>query len=101
MKAYSIILRERVLLDCDEGMPTKQVAAKHRVCASYVQRLKQRRREPSSITPKAQRHGPQPRRAEQAAVVAEAPPDATLDELRRDHALCRSTSRRCGAWSAT
>ncbi len=27
MRAYSIDLRERVLIDCDEGVPTKQVAA--------------------------------------------------------------------------
>src|SRR5438270_876036 len=32
MRAYSIDLRERVLIDCDEGMPTKQVAAKYRAC---------------------------------------------------------------------
>jgi transposase len=90
MRAYSIDLRQRVLLDCDEGMPTKQVAAKYRVSAAWVRRLKQRRRQTGSIAPVAQRHGPPPRRSEQAARVAEAvgkAPDATLDELRRDNDL--------------
>ena len=90
MNAYSIDLRQRVLIDCDEGMPTKQVAAKYRVCPAWVRRLKQRRRETGSIAPIAQRHGPPPRRTGQAARVAEAvekAPDATLDELRRDNAL--------------
>ena len=31
MKPYSLDLRERVLADCDAGMPTKQVAQKYRV----------------------------------------------------------------------
>src|SRR4051812_40411724 len=90
MRAYSIDLRERVLLDCDEGMATKPVAAKYRVCPAWVRRLKQRRRETGSIAPRAQRHGPLARRTEQATRVAEAvekAPDATLDELRRDNAL--------------
>ncbi len=90
MKPYSIDLRERVLADCDCGMPTKQVAEKYRVCPAWVRRLKQRRRETGSIAPKAQRHGPLPRRSEHAGEVAqavEAAPDATLEELRRDHGL--------------
>lgn len=90
MKAYSIDLRERVLIDCDEGMPTKKVSAKYRVSGSWVRRLKQHRRETGSIAPKEQRHGPPPRRSGQAARVAEAveaAPDATLDELRRDNGL--------------
>jgi transposase len=90
MTAYSTDLRVRVLADCDLGMSTKDVAAKYRVCTAWVRRLKQRRRETGSIAPKAQRHGPLPRRSEQAARVAEAlerAPDATLDELRRDNDL--------------
>src|SRR3954452_15982072 len=90
MKPYSLDLRERVLADCDLGLPTQQVAAKYRVCPAWVRRLKQRRRETGSIAPKAQRHGPPPRRSERAARVAEAverSPDATLQELRRDHDL--------------
>jgi transposase len=90
MRAYSIDLRVRVLADCDEGMTTRDVASKYRVCPAWVRRLKQRRRETGSIAPKGQRHGPPPRRSEQAARVAEAiekAPDATLDELRRDNDL--------------
>jgi transposase len=90
MRAYSIDLRVRVLADCDEGMATRDVAAKYRVCPAWVRRLKQRRRETGSIAPMAQRHGPPPRRSEQAARVAEAvekAPDATLEELRRDYDL--------------
>jgi transposase len=84
------VLRERVLTDSDAGLPTKQVAEKDRVCPAWVRRLKQRRRETGSIAPKVQRHGPLPRRPEQAAPVAEAierTPDATLEELRRDGGL--------------
>src|SRR4051794_41553834 len=95
MTAYSIDLRSRVLADCDEGMTTKDVAAKYRVCTAWVRRLKQRRRETGSITPKAQRHGPLPRRSEQAALIAEAvakAPDATASAIR---AAC--SDRRGGA----
>ncbi len=88
MKPYSLDLRERVLADCDAGMPTKQVAEKYRVCPAWVRRLKQRRRETGSIAPKVQRHGPLPRRPELADPVAEAiekTPDATLGEIRLGH----------------
>jgi transposase len=43
MKAYSMDLRERVLADCDAGLPTKAVADKYRVSTAWVRRLKQRR----------------------------------------------------------
>jgi transposase len=85
MKAYSLDLRERVLADCDAGLPTDQVAAKYRVSSSWVRRLKQRRRETGSIAPKAQRHGAPPKWAEHAAPIAEAvrrAPDASVEELR-------------------
>ena len=44
MRAYSMDLRERVLLDSDAGMKTADVAAKYRVSGSWVRLLKQRRR---------------------------------------------------------
>lgn len=47
MEAYSADLHERVLADCDTGMPT----AKFRVGASWVRRLKQRRRETGETVP--------------------------------------------------
>ncbi len=84
MKPYSLDLRQRVLEDCDAGLPTKQVAAKYRVSPAWVRRLKQRRRLTGSIAPKAQRHGPPPKWAGHAERIAEAirrTPDATLEEL--------------------
>ena len=45
MRAYSMDLRERVLLDSDAGMKAADVAAKYRVSGSWVRLLKQRRRE--------------------------------------------------------
>ncbi|WZO98250.1 hypothetical protein EP7_005310 [Isosphaeraceae bacterium EP7] len=90
MKPYWLDLRERVLADCDAGMPAKQVAQQDRVCPAWVRRLKRRRRETGSIEPKAQRHGPLPRRPEQAGPVAEViekTPDATLREIRLGRGL--------------
>lgn len=87
MKPYSGDLRERVLADCDQGTPTKQVAEKFRVSPAWVRRLKQRRKETGSIEPKKQRHGPLPRRSGEAKPVAEAvekTPDATSGEIRSD-----------------
>jgi transposase len=44
----------RVLQDSDEGMPADAVAAKYRVSRSWVDRLKQRRRETGEIAPRRQ-----------------------------------------------
>jgi transposase len=52
VRAYSSDLRDRVLADCDAGLPTGAVAAKYRVSASGVRRLKQRCREAGSTAPK-------------------------------------------------
>ena len=86
MKAYSADLRERVLADGDAGASTAEVAAKYRVSASWVRRLKQRRRVAGETAPRPQRHGPPPKWAPHAeairASVREAP-DATLEEHRR------------------
>lgn len=86
MNAYSSDLRERVLADCDAGLLTTEVAAKYRVGASWVRRLKQRRRETGSIAPRSQRHGPPPKWADHAEAIAASvreAPDATLEEHRR------------------
>jgi transposase len=86
VRAYSADLRERVLADCDAGLPTAEVAAKYRVSASWVRRLKQRRRETGETAPRRQRHGPTPKWAEHAAALrasAREAPDATLEEHRR------------------
>src|SRR5207244_5451832 len=57
MRAYSLDLRERALLDSDAGMKAADVAAKYRVSGSWVRLLKQRRRETGEVAPRAQRHG--------------------------------------------
>ena len=55
MRAYSMDLRERVLHDSDAGMQAAAVASKYRVSASWVRRLKQRRRETGEVAPRQQR----------------------------------------------
>ena len=49
MRAYSMDLRERALLDSDAGMKAADVAAKYRVSGSWVRLLKQRRRETGEV----------------------------------------------------
>ena len=95
MRASSSDLRERALADGDAGMATAAVAAKYRVSASWVRRLKQRRRETGSTAPKAQRHGPKPgwaAHAERIAAAVRARPDATLEEHRAGLGLGLSAS---------
>ena len=60
MRAYSMDLRERALLDSDAGMKAADVAAKYRVSGSWVRLLKQRRRETGEVAPRVQRHGRRP-----------------------------------------
>ena len=57
MRAYSMDLRERALLDSDAGMKAADVAAKYRVRGSWVRRLKQRRRDTGEVAPRVQRQG--------------------------------------------
>ena len=83
MRAYSMDLRERVLHDSDAGMQAAAVAGKYRVSASWVRRLKQRRRETGEVAPRQQRYGRHPVLAPQlhtAALIREQP-DRTLAEL--------------------
>ena len=49
MRAYSMDLRERALLDSDAGMKAAEVAAKYRVSGSWVRLLKQRRRDTGDL----------------------------------------------------
>ena len=51
MVAYSLDLRTRVLKASDAGMASKLVAEKYAVSRAWVDRLKQRRREPGEIAP--------------------------------------------------
>ena len=84
MRAYSMDRRERVLRDSDAGMNAAAVAGKYHVSASWVRRLKHRRRETGEVAPRQQRYGRHPVRAPQlhtlAALIREQP-DRTLAEL--------------------
>ena len=83
MRAYSMDLRERALLDSDAGMPAADVAAKYRVSGSWVRLLKQRRRETGEVAPRVQRQGRrgmlEPHLHTLADLIA-AHPDRTLAE---------------------
>ena len=77
MRAYSMDLRERALLDSDAGMKAADVAAKYRVSGSWVRLLKQRRRDTAEVAPRVQRHGRrcmrEPHLHTLAALIAAAP----------------------------
>lgn len=99
MRSYSLDLRERVLADCDAGQSNDAVASKYRVSASWIRRLKQRRRETGVITPRPWRPPP-PRWAAHAEEIRRAvdrQPDATLRELREALGLNLSVPSLCRA----
>ena len=82
MRAYSMDLRERVLLDSDAGMKAADVAAKYRVSGSWVRLLKQRRRETGEVAPRVQRQGRRCMLAPHLHTLADlmaAHPDRTLE----------------------
>ena len=84
MKAYSSDLRERVLLDCDGGMETRQAAVKHRVSESWIRRLKQRRRDTGETAPRPCRNRRVAKwlaHAQRLQELVRRQPDATLGEL--------------------
>jgi transposase len=80
---YSQDLRDRVLAATDRGMKTKQIADVFCVSASWVRRVKQRRREFGETTPRKMGSPGICKidRAKLADLVAEHP-DATASELR-------------------
>lgn len=84
MKAYSMDLRQRVIDDCDAGLPTKAVAQKYSVSPAWVRRLKQHRRERGDIVPRTG-GGFRSRKIDPDRLreLVEAQPDATLEELRQ------------------
>ena len=85
MRASSMDLRERALLDSDTGMKAADVATKYRVSGSWVRLLKQRRRDTGEVAPRVQRQGRrgilEPHLHTLAALSA-AHPDRTLAELK-------------------
>ena len=84
--AYSMDLRTRVLMDSDAGMPSKDVAEKYTVSRSWVNRVKQRKRETGETAPRQQtkfrRHTLNAAQEERLVFLITARPDATLAELR-------------------
>ena len=100
MKPYSMDLRERVLQDCDGGLPTRAAADKYRVSPAWVRRLKQRRRQTGRVAPSAPRRPPPAWAADadriRAAVAAQ--PHLTLEELRDRLAVAYSLTT---LWRAT
>ena len=79
-------LRERALALYDEGLKTKQVAERLKVCPAWARRIKQWRNQGTSIAAKPV-GGSKPKLNEDArrelARFVEEQADATLEELRR------------------
>lgn len=85
MAPYSMDLRRRVLEDCEAGLTSKDVAAKFRVSRSWVDRVKQRRRETGEVAPRKQTVFKKQAFAGQEdrlRALLDAHPDQTLTELR-------------------
>ena len=86
MKAYSMDLRKRVLAMCEAGRSTREVAGVFNVSEAWVRRLKQRRREDGTVSPRpagGRRHGHfDPVRLAQLEPWLGQHPDATLEQLR-------------------
>lgn len=95
MEAYSLDLRQRICVACDQGDPIQEVAERFEVGRWFVHKVLRQRRLEGSIAPKPRGRGP-------AAVIGPAEqarlrkllrenPDATLAEL------CRSLIAAGGA----
>lgn len=86
-RAYSMDLRKRVIEACDEGQTIAQVTERFKVSASFVNKLRQRRRERSTLEPKPHGGGRQPLLSpahdEMLRALLAAQPDTTLAELRQ------------------
>jgi transposase len=100
VKAYSMDLRERVIGDCDAGLPTGQVAIKYSVSPAWVRRLKQHRRERGDIVPRHGGHRPRAFDRQRLRTLVEEAPDATLLELRERLGVKCSLSAICAALQA-
>lgn len=83
--AYSVDLRERVLLDLDAGMSKAAIARNYHVSTRWVYKLQKQREATGGISPRRGRGGPKPKLAEHAdrlLQLVEEQPDASLAELR-------------------
>lgn len=93
MAAYSMDLRTRVSEDSEAGMRAAAVAEKYRVSLSWVNRVKQRRREFGEIAPRRQTRWRTPILTPdlpRLETLITEQPDRTLAELQ--HALGTSAS---------
>lgn len=95
MGTYSIDLRDRVVVACDEGELTREeIAEEFGVSVSWIRRLLQRRRETGDYGSKKTKRGRKPVFSAEALQrldkLVEAQPDATLEELRDRSAICKS-----------
>jgi len=54
-------LRERILKDCDSGLPSEDAARKYSVSIASVYSWRKQRRETGSLAPKAYRRGQKPK----------------------------------------
>jgi transposase len=84
---YSMDLRERVVLACDEKRGSRQhIANLYGVSTAWIRRLLQRRRERGTVAPKPHGGGRRPKisgkKLEKLKQLVEQQPDATLAELR-------------------
>jgi transposase len=86
MAPYSMDLRTRVLADCDAGVASKEVASKFRVSLSWVNRLRQRRRETGEVGPRPQtvfKTQAFAGQEDRIRTLVDTQPDRTLAELRK------------------
>jgi transposase len=86
MRAYSIDLRERVLMDWDAGVGTNALARKYHVSPEWVRKLRRQRDTTGDIAPRRGKTGPKPKLAahvERITELVRQSPDATLGELRQ------------------
>ena len=88
MEAYSVDLRERVMVAVEEGVNTrKETAESFSVTTRWIRKLVQQYRETGSIKPLPHGGGQQskftPERLERLKKLVDKKPAATLDELRK------------------
>ena len=95
MRAYSLDLRERVMMDVDAGMKIREISDKYRVTTKWIGDLRKLRAETGSLAPRRGKPGPKPKlaaHAEQLAHLVEVQPDASLEELREQLPVVVGTS---------
>jgi transposase len=83
--AYSIDLRERVLMGLEVGMSKAAIARNYHVSTRWVYKLQKQREATGDIAPRRGKTGPKPKLAEHAErllQIVDDQPDASLGEIR-------------------